>query len=41
MSANNGDKARFNNNRKRKANRKAALRLLREALIKPAVPTAK
>lgn len=35
MSAHTGDKSRFNNDRKRKVARKAALRLLRAAIIKP------
>ena len=38
MSAHTGDKSRFNNDRKRKIARKAALRLLRATLLKPAAP---
>ena len=36
MSAHTGDKARFNKDRKRKIARKAALRILRATMLKPA-----
>ena len=36
MSAHTGDKARFNKDRKRKVARKAALRILRATMLKPA-----
>ena len=40
MSAHTGDKARFNNNRKRKAARKLALKDLRATMITPATAPA-